>query len=82
LARHLGGPETNRALFDLMRRNDLIDDALADSLYAMAGLCNILVHGYQEADQNVVRDVLDNRLTDRLAYVSNVRRQLETDRPG
>ena len=65
-----------------MRRNDLIDDALADSLYAMAGFGNVLVHGYQEVDLNVVRDILDNRLTDRLAYVSNVRRQLETDRPG
>ena len=65
-----------------MRRNGLIDDALADSLYAMAGFRNILVHGYQEVDLNVVRDILDNRLADLVAYVSTIRSQLETDGPG
>jgi len=34
-----------------------------------------------DEDLNVVHDILDNRLADRVSYVSTVRRQLETDRP-
>jgi len=77
-ARRLGEPQTNRALFDLLRREKLIDDDLSESLYAMAGFRNILVHGYQEVDLSVVRDILENHLEDLKAYVSRIRQQVKT----
>ncbi|WP_301289186.1 type VII toxin-antitoxin system HepT family RNase toxin [Natronocella acetinitrilica] len=72
-AHRLGEPETNRELFDLMRAHDLLDSRLAESLYAMAGFRNILVHGYQRVDLAVVRDIVRNHLEDLLAYAAAVR---------
>lgn len=72
-ARRLGEPETNRALFDLLRRNGLLDSGLSESLYAMAGFRNILVHGYQEVDLSIVEDILRNHLDDLLGFVSAIR---------
>ena len=73
-ARRLGEPETNRALFDLLRRADLIPAEVAEPLYAMAGFRNVLVHGYQEVDPAIVRDIVEHRLGDLLAFVEAVRR--------
>ena len=72
-ARRLGEPETNRALFDLLRRADLLDPDLAESLYAVAGFRNVLVHGYQEVDHAIVRDIVEHHLDDLLAFTSTIR---------
>lgn len=75
-ARRLGEPETNRALFDLLGRERLVASNLADSLHAMAGFRNVLVHGYAEVDLEVVQDILDNHLDDLLAFAEQVRSSL------
>jgi len=72
-ARRLGEPETNRALFDELRRAGLLDDELADTLDAMAGFRNILVHDYQEIDRAVVREIVDHHLDALLAFNRAVR---------
>jgi uncharacterized protein YutE (UPF0331/DUF86 family) len=72
-AKRLGEPQSNRELFDLLRHQELIDDTLAESLYAMAGFRNILVHGYQEVDISVVKDILQNHLDDLLQYAAQIR---------
>jgi uncharacterized protein YutE (UPF0331/DUF86 family) len=75
-ARRLGEPETNRALFDLLLRAGAIEEPLAQNLYAMAGFRNILVHGYQDVDLTIVRDVVENHLDDLLAFVATIRSQI------
>jgi uncharacterized protein YutE (UPF0331/DUF86 family) len=42
----------------------------------MVGFRNILVHGYDTVDIGIVRDILDHRLEDLLAYVSKIRSRL------
>lgn len=69
----LGEPRSNRELFDLLEGRGLIPVDLAHQLRLMAGFRNILVHGYQEIDLAVVRDVLDHRLDDLLAFVAAIR---------
>ncbi len=72
-ARRLGEPETNRALFDSLRRAGLVSEDLAKILYAMAGFRNVLVHGYQEVDLSIVRDILEHHLDDLLTYCRTMR---------
>jgi uncharacterized protein YutE (UPF0331/DUF86 family) len=76
--RRLGEPDTNRALFDLLHRAEIIGEPLAENLYAMAGFRNILVHGYQEVDVAIVEDIVRNHLGDLTAFVTAVR----AARPG
>jgi uncharacterized protein YutE (UPF0331/DUF86 family) len=77
--RRLGEPRTNRELFDLLQRDAWIDAALTDALRNLAGFRNVLVHGYDDVDLAVVRDVHDNHLGDLEAFVTTVRRRLRVD---
>jgi uncharacterized protein YutE (UPF0331/DUF86 family) len=43
----------------------------------LVGFRNILVHGYDTVDLSIVRDVLEHRLDDLLAFVSAVRSRLD-----
>jgi len=63
-ARRLGEPETNRALFRLLTDDGVIDRELGETLAAMAGLRNILVHGYQTVNTDKLREILDHHLGD------------------
>ena len=72
----LGEPVTNRQLFELLARNGWLSEALARQLRDMAGFRNVLVHGYAEVDPRIVRDVVENRLGDLLAFVAEIRRRL------
>lgn len=72
----LGEPQTNRDLFALLTRRGLLPAELADQLGRMAGFGNVLVHGYQDVDLAVIRDILVNRLDDLLAFVRAIRARL------
>lgn len=73
--RRLGEPRTNRELFDLLHRDGWIDAPLAATLRNMAGFRNVLVHGYDDVDLAVVRDVLERHLGDLEAFICAVRRR-------
>ena len=72
----LGEPRTNRDLFMLLARHGLLPAELCERLSRMAGFRNVLVHGYQDVDLEVVRDILVNRLDDLLAFVRTIRARL------
>lgn len=69
----LGEPRTNQALFELLRDAGWIDAELSDTLRRAVGLRNVLVHGYSAVDPAIVRDVVENRLDDLLAFVTAIR---------
>ncbi|MGA7981092.1 MAG: DUF86 domain-containing protein [Chromatiaceae bacterium] len=72
----LGEPATNRQLFELLVANGWAPKHLSQPLARMVGFRNVLVHGYEEVDKAVVRDVVENRLDDLLAYVGAVRSKI------
>ena len=74
----LGEPSTNRELFDRLERAGWIEAPLADVLRNMAGFRNILVHGYDAVDLEIVRDVVEHRLDDLLRFADSVRQRLQT----
>jgi uncharacterized protein YutE (UPF0331/DUF86 family) len=76
--RRLGEPNTNRELFDLLHRDGWIDGDLTATLRNMAGFRNVLVHGYDDVDLGVVRDVMAAHLEDLSAFVAAVRGRLDT----
>lgn len=74
--RRLGEPRANRELFGLLERDAWIMAPLATTLKNMAGFRNVLVHGYDDVDLAVLRDVLEHHLDDLEAFVAAVRRRL------
>lgn len=77
-ARRLGEPETNRELFSLVAADGWVSADLLPTLKAMAGLRNILVHGYQQVDNRILRDVIEHRLQDLVRFATEVRERVAT----
>ncbi len=69
----LGEPRTNRELFDLLAKGDWLSAELTETMRDMAGFRNILVQGYQTVDLQILRDIVENRLTDLLSFAQTVR---------
>ena len=72
----LGEPRTNRELFDLLGHAGWIPPELCAALRRMAGFRNILVHGYDTVDLDVVVDIVAHRLDDLLAFSGHLRTRL------
>lgn len=72
----LGEPPTNRALFDLLAGADWIEPTQTGPLKNMAGFRDVVVHGYDDVDLDVVRSILTSNLTDLEMFVSAIRRRL------
>ena len=60
----------------LRRPTDNLPAPTLSTLRNMAGFRNVLVHGYDDVDLAVVRDVLEHHLGDLDAFVAAVRRRL------
>lgn len=72
----LGEPQTNRDLFDLLARAEWITAAQAGPLKNMASFRNILVHGYEDVDLDIVRSVLKVHLDDLASFATSIRSRL------
>ena len=72
----LGEPSTNRELFDHLAAGGWISRDLAAKLGDMAGFRNVLVHGYQDVNLDVVVDAVRNRLEGLVTFVTAIRRRL------
>jgi uncharacterized protein YutE (UPF0331/DUF86 family) len=72
----LGEPRTNRELFDLLQRHQWLSPALTDTMGKMAGFRNIVVHGYQSVDPAIMRDIVENRLDDLIAFNTAIKTHL------
>ena len=70
----LGEPRTNRELFGLLGRRGILPLDLVAVLEEAAAFRNVLVHGYDDVDIAIVRDVVEHRLDDLLVFVASVRR--------
>ncbi|TVR60987.1 MAG: DUF86 domain-containing protein [Candidatus Competibacteraceae bacterium] len=71
----LGEPETNRELFELLRRNGWLDPELSVVIQRMVEFRNLVVHGYQSLNP-AIQDLVVHRLDDLLAFVGAIRSRL------
>jgi uncharacterized protein YutE (UPF0331/DUF86 family) len=74
----LGEPRSSRELFDLLERNGWLPTPVAAILRNMVGFRNILVHGYDDIDLEIVRNVLETHLDDLLVFVGVIRDRLSS----
>ena len=72
----LSEPHTNRELFDLLHRHHWLSSALTDTMRQMVGFRNIVVQGYQSVDPEIMRDIIEHRLDDLLAFTCVIKARL------
>ena len=75
----LGEPRTSRELIDRLESAGWLEAALAATLRNMVGFRNILVHGYDDVDLGVVRDVVEHRLGDLERFVEFIRSRMRPE---
>ena len=59
-----GIPQSSRDSFELLKKTGLISAPLALNLQKMVGLRNVAVHDYQTLNLEIVKHVVENRLSD------------------
>lgn len=69
-------PSTNQQLMRTIADAGWVPDDLAVRLCQMAGLRNVVVHGYADVDPAVVRDAAVHRLVDLDEFVAAIRARL------
>ena len=74
----LGEPQTNRELFDLLQQHHWLSPQLTDIMRQMVGFRNIVVHGYQNVDLQIMRHIVEHRLDDLLAFTTAITTRLHT----
>jgi len=69
----LGVPQSSRDDFDVLNKNNLIDDKLTKNLKAMVGFRNIAVHDYKKIEVKIVQMIIERHLEDfkELIYYMN-----------
>ena len=70
--RKLGIPKESRASFTMLAREGLIPKELSKLLEGMVGFRNVLIHEYRELDIEVMKDVIEHRLDDVVAFTVRV----------
>lgn len=66
--RKLGLPQNKRQAFVLLEENKIIDESISRNMQGMVGFRNIAVHNYKEIDEDILKDVIENHLTDLLDF--------------
>lgn len=65
----LGIPQNSRDAFDVLNKQNIIDDKLSKNLKAMVGFRNIVVHDYQSINIKVVESIISYNLNDFYDYI-------------
>jgi uncharacterized protein YutE (UPF0331/DUF86 family) len=74
--RRLGEPRTNHELFALLQQDHWLSPELTETMHKMVGFRNIVVHGYQSVDPRIMRDIVEHRLDDLLAFTTAIKSRL------
>ncbi|MBV7272237.1 DUF86 domain-containing protein [Clostridiaceae bacterium UIB06] len=65
----LGIPQNSRDAFEVLYSSDIIDKKLMKNLKAMVGFRNIAVHDYQVVNLEIVKQIIENHLSDLKEFV-------------
>ena len=70
-------PETYSEIFEILKKEKVISEKLADKLIEMTKFRNILVHFYIEIDEKIVYDIVQTNLDDFRDFIKEIRKLLE-----
>jgi uncharacterized protein YutE (UPF0331/DUF86 family) len=72
----LGEPRSQRELFEILARNHWLSDEMQSTLSGVVGFRNVVVHGYDAVDLDVVREIAERHVGDLLDFVAEIRARL------
>lgn len=67
--RKLGIPQTKKEVFEILLKNNLISNDVCNKMKGMIGFRNIAIHDYKNIDEEILKDVIENHLTDLKEFI-------------
>lgn len=67
--RHLGIAQSKKDAFEILLKNKLISEETYNNMRKMIGFRNIAVHDYQDIDEEILIDVIENHLEDLKEFI-------------
>ncbi|HKL76431.1 MAG TPA: DUF86 domain-containing protein [Halanaerobiales bacterium] len=58
----LGVPQSSRGAFEILNKEEYIDEKLAEKLKAMVGFRNLAVHEYRKINLKIVKSIIEKEL--------------------
>ena len=59
-----GIPQSNKDVFAMLGKHQIIPDDLSIKLQKMAGFRNIAIHEYEDVTKEIINSIIENHLTD------------------
>jgi uncharacterized protein YutE (UPF0331/DUF86 family) len=72
-SKELPEPKDNKGVFTVLAEAGILSDASLKFLIPMAGTRNVLVHGYDKAEDSVIYGVLKRHLDDFAAFLKEIK---------
>ena len=70
--RKLGVPQAKKEAFELLEQNNLISNKMCEKMKNMIGFRNIAIHDYKQIDEEILRDVIENHLSDLVEFAREI----------
>ena len=68
----LGIPQTKKEAFEILFKNNYIDEKTLQRMKGMIGFRNIAIHDYKQIDEEILKDVIENHLKDLLEFARSM----------
>lgn len=66
--RKLGIPQAKKEAFELLEKNNIISKEIYKNMKNMIGFRNIAIHDYKQIDEEILKDVIENHLSDLIEF--------------
>ena len=64
----LGIPQSKKEAFEMLFKNNYIDEETLKRMKGMIGFRNIAIHDYKEIDEDILKDIIENHLEELLDF--------------
>ena len=68
----LGIPQTKKEAFEILFKNNYIDENTLQRMKGMIGFRNIAIHDYKQIDEEILKDVIEKHLKDLLEFARSM----------
>ena len=76
----LGVPQSSRDAFEILNKEEFIDEKLAEKLKAMVGFRNLAVHEYQKINLKIIKSIIEKELDERERFIEVIKDEVKKHR--
>lgn len=76
----LGVPQSSRDAFEILNKEEFIDEKLAEKLKAMVGFRNLAVHEYQKINLKIIKSIIEKELDEIERFIEVIKDEVKKHR--